>query len=174
MESLRPAPFRRVYLPEDLDLRAATRADDAFLYRLLVERYRTPRTNIVGMALEELPSFEQHVAHLDREPYPRLEIVEVDGCGAGLMYLSRSNALGCFVLQDYVARGLGLAACYRFLQRGPYPIVAHVNALNRAAWRSAERLGFARTEEQPGRLTFELHGAPLDPFQGLRRARAGR
>lgn len=173
MDRLKTATLRRMYLPEDLSLRAATRADDRFLYRLLVERYGTPTANITGMALAELPSFEQHVAHLDRRPYRRLEIIEVDGGAAGLMYLSHADVLGCFILQGYVARGLGLAACYRFLQDGPYPIVAHINALNRAAWRTAERLGFVRTEDAPGRVTFELRSAPSDPFGGMRRARAG-
>lgn len=164
-------PPQRVYLPEHLELRPAEPADDAFLYELLIERYRNPAANVDGMAAPELPSFEQHVAHLARRPYRRLDIVQVDGTRAGMMYLSHAGVFGCFVLQRFVARGLGLAACHRFLSEVPRPVVVHLNPLNRASRRSAERLGFVLERSSPGRLTFTLRDAPLDPFVELRRSR---
>jgi len=167
------ASRRRVYLPEDLVLRPANRDDHAFLYQLLVERYEKPAVNIPGMARASLPSFAEHVAYLDRKPYARLEIVEVDGVPAGMMYLSHQSVGGCFVLNRYSLRGLGLAACYRFFLNGPYPVIAHFSTRNRAGWRTAERLGFVRTEELPHRLSFELRAAPLDPFCELRLSSAG-
>ena len=160
-----PAPLRRTYLPEDLHLRPATRADDAFLYRLLEERYRAPAANISGMSRDRLPSFEEHVAHLDREPYQRMEIVEIEGAAVGFLYLSWARVCGCFVLRDYTSRGVGLAACQRFFQTGPYPIVAHLNPLNRASLRTAERLGFVLKQATPQRLTLELAAAPRRPLR---------
>ena len=172
MGAVRPRGRRLVCMPEDVVLRPATRADDRFLYQLLAERYARPDTNIEGMALPRLPTYAEHVRHLDGRPYPELDVIVVDGEDVGIVFLNRARAIGCFVLADHIGRGVGVAAVYVFLLRCERPVYAHVNARNRAASRSAERLGFVLTEETPERIGYELLGAPRDLFGDLRRRRS--
>ena len=161
----------RLCLPEDVRFREATRRDDPFLYSLLVERYEQETANISGMARGELPTFEQHVEHLDRSPYKRMEIIVVDGADVGMMYLGHENVAGCFVLKEHVARGVGLAACYRFFASCGRPVIGHFNPSNRPAYRTVERLGFVLTERLPHKLTYELRGPLADPYRRLRQQR---
>ena len=164
-----PRPERkRLYLPEDLALRPATRADYPFLYALLVERYEKETANIPGRAREELPSYGEHVAHLERAPYPRLEIVAVEDVDAGMLYVNRRNVGGCFIRKELAGRGVGAAACYVFYGSCELPLVVEIHPRNRSAWRTAERLGFVRVGETRDVLTFELRQPPRDPFRHLR------
>ncbi|MCP3917185.1 MAG: hypothetical protein GY711_16675 [bacterium] len=160
-----------VFLPEDLTFRPATATDHRFLYELLRERYEKGIANVVGMARGDLPSYAQHVEHLERTPYKQLEIVVADDQDSGMMYLSHDNVGGCFILRRHAARGLALAACYRFFMECELPVIAHINPANRAAYRTVERLGFTRTEDVAERLTFELHQRPIDPFARVRARR---
>ncbi|MEM8714078.1 MAG: hypothetical protein AAGG01_24300 [Planctomycetota bacterium] len=168
------AALPRVYLPEDIILRSAEfPADYRFLYRLLEERYAKPHSNIPGMAQQELPAFEEHVAYLESNPFDRIEIVVASGCNAGLMYLTSKRVGGCFVLDAFAGRGLALAACYAFFTDETYPITAHFKSRNRAGYQTANRLGWTLVNEEEHRLTYELRQPPLDPFSQLRRRRTG-
>ncbi len=157
-------------LPEHVSLRPAGPGDHRFLYRLLVERYAAPHRNIPGMASPVLPSFDEHVAHLESGPYERLDVIALDGRDVGIMLLNRRREAGCFVLDALAGRGVGLAACYRFLSECEPPVYAHLNPANRAARRTVERLGFELEGETSERLSFVLRAAPRDPFRALRDA----
>jgi len=170
-----PRPRRRLYTPEHMSLRPATERDDRFLYTLLEERYRNESSNIEGMAQPDLPSFEEHQAHLRRWPYRRLEVVVADGRDAGMMYLTHDDVGGCFILDAFAGRGLALSACFTFFTGERFPITAHFNAANRAGWRTADRLGWTLVAREPHRFTYELRQDPVDPFTRVRRsARAPR
>lgn len=166
-----PLPaLRRIYRPEDMALRPASFPEDyRFLYQLLEERYAKPHSNIPGMARQELPTFEEHVAYLESTAFDRIEIVLASGQSAGLMYLTSERVGGCFVLDAFAGRGLALAACYSFFTGETYPITAHFNARNRAGYKTADRLGWTLVNEEEHRLTYELRQPPLDPFTRLRR-----
>ncbi len=168
-------PLRRLYTPEHISLRRATERDDRFLYTLLEERYRKESSNIDGMARPALPSFEEHRAHLRRRPYRRIEVVVADDRDAGMMYLTRDDVGGCFILDAFAGRGLALSACFTFFTGERFPIRAHFNAANRAGWRTADRLGWTLVAREPHRFTYELRQDPIDPFTRVRRsARAPR
>jgi len=170
-----PRPRRRLYTPEHMSLRPATERDDRFLYTLLEERYRNESSNIEGMALPRLPSFEEHQAYLRRRPYRRLEVVVADGRDAGMMYLTHDDVGGCFILDAFASRGLALSACFTFFTGERFPITAHFNAANRAGWRTADRLGWTLVARESHRFTYELRQDPVDPFTRVRRsARAPR
>jgi hypothetical protein len=156
---------KHLYQPEDVSFRPAGSVDYPLLYRLLIERYEQPETNIRGMARSQLPTWNQHVRYLDGQPYARIEIIVVDGEGVGMWYLTHENVAGCFVLRSHIARGVGLAACYRFLCEVGFPVATHVNPANRRAWRTVERLGFVLTERSDERLTYHLYGLPTNPFK---------
>lgn len=164
-------PLRRVYTPEDISLRPASEDDWPFLYALLEERYANERSNISGMARADLPSYEEHCAHLRARPYRRQEIVVADDRSAGLMYVTHDDVGGCFILDAFAGRGLALAACFAFFSGERFPITAHFNAAHRAGWRTADRLGWTLVRREPHRLTYELRGEPRDPFTRVRRRR---
>lgn len=168
-----PSRLRRLYLPSHVSFREVRREDYPLLYRLLVERYETGASNIQGRALERLPSYDEHVAHLDRRPYRRIAILRADGVDAGMWYVSHENVGACFVLAPYVSRGLGLAACFLFLQECTYPVYAYVHPKHRPGRRTVERLGFALVEEQPQWVRYELPGPPLNPFAAYGHAASG-
>lgn len=166
--------MKRLYRPRDLRLRPATSSDNVHLYRLLEERYEMGVTNISGMADQELPTYEEHCAYLATNPYFRLEIistVEDDATDVGLMYLTRDQVGGCFVLQAFAGRGIGPAACFTFFNTCPLPVTAHFNPDNRASYRLAERTGWTLVERLPERLTYELRKPPTDPFARIDRRR---
>ena len=169
-----PRALRRLYTPEHMELRAATAADDSFLYGLLRERYAHEHSNIPGMASKQLPSYEQHCEYLRGNPYRRVEIVVVDGQSAGLMYLTHGNVGGCFILDAFAGRGLALSACYTFFKGESYPVIAHFNSANRAGYRTADRLGWTLVRTEPHRLTYELRQEPINPFAHLGQSAAER
>lgn len=156
--------LRRLYRPEDLILRPATRDDDPFLYELLTERYARDGINLAGRARADLPGYEEHVRHLDGEPYERIEIIVADGRRMGMVYLRHDRVFGCFVLRECAARGVGISACYEFLGTCGMPVHAIIHPRNRPSRRTAERLGFRIASESPEEVRYELRRAPTDPF----------
>lgn len=160
---------RWIAFPEDIELRAVERDDYPFLYQLLVERFERPGTNVVGMAPPKLPSYEEHVTHLDSARYLRCEVILLRGERVGLMLLDSAKVTGSYVAQERMGRGIGLAACYRFLETCELPVYTCMSPENRASRRTTERLGFERIEALPHKLTYELRHPPTNPFKSLRR-----
>ena len=161
--------MKRAYLPQHLRFRQATVDDYPFLYRLLVERYEKETPNISGLAKETLPTYEEHVDHLEGSPYKRLEIICVDETDAGMTYLTHSSVVGCFVLRSYGGRGVALSATYKLLLDNQETVFAHTNPKNRPACRNLDRLGFEKTETLPDKLSYQLNGPPNYPFRRVER-----
>lgn len=163
----------RLYYPEDVLLRAVGPDDQRLLYRLQIERYESPIANVRGMAADEQPSWEQHLAFLARSPYAVHQMIVVEGRAVGVINLDHENVLGCFVLREHHGRGIGLSACYKLFQVCELPVIAFINPANRPSYRTVERLGMERVSADEQRLEFVLHRRPDDPFPA-RGSRAGR
>lgn len=114
--------------------------DVAMLYGLLTER--TPEQSI---SHKKMPSFGEHVAFVESDPY-RFWYVIVDGEGdaIGSIYLTWNNEVGISVFNIYKGFGYGYDALTLLAQKHPdvRPMYANINPQNKPSVDFFTRFGF--------------------------------
>lgn len=73
-----------------------------FLYELLLQR--EPNENI---SHKDAPSLEEHSHFIDSRPYKAWYLIKANGLFCGMIYLSKQNEIGIFLLIKYQKKGIG-------------------------------------------------------------------
>lgn len=130
-------------------LRRVELKDAKALYALL--RERKPWQAISHKCM---PSWEQHVAFVQSEPYaawymilPYQQHANRSGHSAepdpiGAIYLTRNNEIGIGIFNMYQGRGYGKLAVTEMLTKHNGPFLANINPINEPSRRFFEGLGF--------------------------------
>jgi len=110
-----------------------------FLFRLLSER--TPDQSI---SHKEMPTFEEHKAFVESEPYTAWYLIDnvFSHEIVGAAYLSRQNEIGIFILQKYHGNGFASDAIKELMRKHDGPFFANVNPENWASRCLFDKLGF--------------------------------
>jgi RimJ/RimL family protein N-acetyltransferase len=114
-------------------------ASVTMLYKLLEQR--TADVNISHM---RMPTYEQHLRFIGREPYREWWIIWGGGIEAiGSLYLTRENEIGIGLLKEYQGMGYGTAALNWMLRkhRGER-LLANINPNNARSIALFEKFGF--------------------------------
>lgn len=117
----------------DIDLR--------HLYNLLMER--KPWQSI---SHKRMPSFEEHKAFVQSNPYKVWYLILDGGNIAGSIYLTRQNELGIFVYESSQGKGLATQAIKEVMSRHEGPFLANINPLNTASLELFTKLGFNKIQ----------------------------
>lgn len=88
-----------------ISLHPITRDDYVFLLELLKER--DPKINI---SHKKTPTWLEHKAFVDSNPYKKWNIVKLDNLSVGSLYITRSNEVGIFIKKEWQGQGIGSAA----------------------------------------------------------------
>ncbi|HEX6992361.1 MAG TPA: GNAT family N-acetyltransferase [Gemmatimonadales bacterium] len=130
-----------------------------FLYELCKEREQENKVNISF----RLPSWEQHVAFIERRPYRYWYILQLEGLDAWIGYISATthNEIGIVLLRQYRGKGFGSEAVRGFTDKfKPLPEIAsvrpgrwlaNIHPENAPSQRMFTKLGFTLKQQ-----TYEL------------------
>jgi RimJ/RimL family protein N-acetyltransferase len=120
------------------------------LYALLSER--EPHQNIRH---KRMPTWEEHVAFAQSQPYQAWYLIEHDGEIAGSTCLTAANEIGVFLFAAFEGKGLGPSAVKLLINMHPAKrFLAHINPANQASMEMFEKLGFRHVQN-----TYELAGS---------------
>ena len=107
------------------------------LYRLLAERQ--PHQNI---SHKSMPTWEQHCAFVDGEPYQGWYIIDYNG-PAGACYLTYANEIGIQLFEHSQGLGLGPMAVQELMRiHGPRRYLANVAPGNARSAVMFKNMGF--------------------------------
>lgn len=114
----------------------------ALLYSMLIMRLNEPHTNISHI---KLPSWEDHVKFVDKDPYKHWFIVykaETHDL-VGQYYITKSNEIGIYVIEKYRNKGYGheIMQCI-FTQNPDVELYANINPENKSSIAFFKRYGF--------------------------------
>lgn len=131
----------------NVTLRPVQNTDAVFLFDLLLER--RPWQSI---SHREMPTFEQHKAFMDRQPYAHWYIIIADDEEVGHTYLTNQNEVGIFLTKNRTGRGIAVEAAKLLMQRHPGKrFLANVNPQNEPSTKFFRKLGFKHVQN-----TYEL------------------
>ncbi|TCO19192.1 ribosomal protein S18 acetylase RimI-like enzyme [Kribbella steppae] len=154
-----PAATGRIAM-RDLQLRAATADDDAFLYDL----HRRVLGDVIEATWGPWDDAVQQQFHRDWFDPEQVEIVLIDGRPAGMIQAHSADADTFYisrveVIPEVQNRGVGTALMQHLvehaLQAGASAVELHVLELNRARG-LYERLGFRVVAKEPPKLRMRL------------------
>lgn len=127
-------------------LRRVDYPDDRFLYALLKER-----TKAQSISHRKMPTFKEHQAFMQSDPYHRWFII-LSGCTrVGSIYLSKRREVGIHIARKYRGRGFGPIAVQTLIQAYPGKMLANIAPKNTPSERMFKRLGFKKIQH-----TYEL------------------
>ena len=121
-----------------VNLRPVIPADYPFLYDLLKEK--RPEQNI---SHTHLPTYEEHVAFNDAQPYGEDYIVTVDGKSVGRVYITRQNEVGIHIKGVHASKGYGGEALELIIRASKRPLLANIAPHNVPSQKFFEKHGFS-------------------------------
>lgn len=127
-----------------------------FLYNLLSQR--TPEVNI---SHRKMPSYYEHIAFVQSEPYKEWYIIQnAKGSPVGSIYVTHSNEIGVFIEHLYRGDGYASAAIYGILALNPNTeFLANINPANEKSVELFKKFGFTyiqNTYRRDPNVSFEL------------------
>lgn len=124
-----------------------------FLYEICKERAEENQVNISF----SLPSWEDHLTFVSRNPYYVWYIVRVETNDIGYVSITDRNEIGIVLLKQYRGKGFGTAAIRKLITlHQPLPeipserkgvFIANINPKNIASKRLFEKLGFKHIQD---------------------------
>lgn len=108
-----------------------------WLYALLGDR--EPQENI---SHKRMPTWREHMAFVESEPYEYWALIENHGSVVGAIYLSKQREIGIHLFKEARGQGIGEQAIALLREQYPGPVLANVNVHNAGSIRFFERIGF--------------------------------
>ncbi len=95
------------------------------LFDLLEER-----EDSVNISHHAMPTWEEHFAFVNSQPYIAWYLIESDGAHVGAIYLSKAREIGMFIFKSQRGRGYGKQAVAMLRELHPGKMLANVSLLN--------------------------------------------
>ena len=115
------------------------------LYELLEER--TPEQSI---SHKKLPTFEDHEAFVNSNPYLVWYFIEHDKVIMGSIYLTNQREIGIFIFKRHQAKGFGKVAVEALMEKHPGKFLANISPNNKESLQFFEDLGFELIQKTYG------------------------
>lgn len=112
------------------------------LYNLLQQR--APYQSI---SHKEMPSWSEHCAFVDSQPYKHWYLIKIMGEVIGTAYLTNQNEIGIFILEEFRRYGYGREAVKMLMDRHPGRLLANISPSNGASAKMFEGLGFRHIQD---------------------------
>jgi RimJ/RimL family protein N-acetyltransferase len=109
----------------------------AYLYDLLDQR--EPHENI---SHRTMPSWAEHVAFVDLDPYEAWFFIMDGAERVGAIYLTKQREVGIFLWPEYQGKGYGAWALKELGARYPGPLLANIAPTNERSAAFFARQGF--------------------------------
>lgn len=111
------------------------------LYDLLRER-----DDSVNISHSVLPTWQQHLEFISREPYAAWYLVDADSY-VGSVYLTKNNEIGVFILKEHQGHGYGPMAIKLIMELHPRDeFIANINPENDRSIGVFAKLGFTHIQ----------------------------
>lgn len=84
--------------------------DQLFLYEVLKFRWGNANTiNIKYKHIQtELPTFEQHILHINSNKYKKIYIITIEDVRIGMVYIDKDNINGTFIVPKFLKQAIKL------------------------------------------------------------------
>lgn len=125
-----------------------TEEDIKFLYVLLEER-----PNFANISHKGMPTYYQHKAFVESEPYDVWLIIWNNANRVGGIYKTKLGEIGIFVKKEYQRRGIAKKTIPLIYNLGVKKNIANVSPLNPKSITLFEKLGFKHIQN-----TYEYKG----------------
>jgi hypothetical protein len=81
--------------------------DQLFLYDIIKHRWKHKEiTNIKNKTPEEMPSFEEHVKHINSNKYKKIYRVNFNEITIGSIYTDKNNYTGTFLMPNLIKKAI--------------------------------------------------------------------
>ena len=137
-------------------LRPIEKSDYKMLFNILQER--TPEQSI---SHKEMPTWDEHVAFIESDPYLFWYAIENENGPVGSVYITPAREVGIFLFKAVQGEGYAGEALSVVMKMHPGKVLANINPANHASKRFFQRMGFRQIQE-----TWE---SPEDLNTGLSR-----
>lgn len=101
--------------------------DQLFLYEVLKFRWANADTINIKYkhAQTELPTFEQHVQHINSDKYKKIYIVIIGNVRIGMVYIDKQDINGTFVVPKFLKQALKVCKKVERINEKPLSAMIH-------------------------------------------------
>lgn len=107
--------------------------DQLFLYEVLKFRWANADTINIKYkhAQTELPTFEQHVRHINSDKYKKIYMVVIGDIRIGMVYIDKHDVNGTFVVPKFLKQALKVYKKIERVDEKPISAMIHIELFKR-------------------------------------------